>query len=293
MEDNAKKIIEVIPYYNYYEVSVYNSEWTKWLESNLITKENEKYEITLPEEKLLPTIPEEAVIVRYEKEEKTYYSYRDKQYRFYRDNGGTYSEYAKEQPTGYSTRDNSTEIETEWSDWTLDYPEKKSYRTITSTKGYRWYYEENGKKYYWNSGIYTPEQPDEKYNKKENKTVTMYRYKDKLWRWYNGKKRDYTGFRTEPYSIYTTKDTGYSKYSSWSSFKDYSTINETNKSYREEQTDQYSRYRIVYQMKTFLKLDKYISKQEFEQHMNTTVPELIKNENILIDIKYKFKYRNK
>lgn len=286
-----KKNIQVIPYYNYYEVSVYNSEWSDWIESKKVTEKNNKYNITLPDEKLLPEIPSEGNILRYEKETKTYYSYRDKLYRFYRDNGGSYSEYSSEQPAGYSKYDYNTEIETEWSNWSLNYPEKKSYRTISSTKGYRWYYEKDGKKYYWNSGTYAHEQPEEKYNKHEKESVTMYRYKDKLWRWYNGNKRDYSGFKATPESIYTIKDTGYSTYTNWSSFTDSNKIDNTNSSYREQITDTYSRFRIVYKMKTFLRLDTYVSKQEFEEKLQATVPELMKKENLLIDIQYKFKYR--
>lgn len=288
-----KKNIQVIPYYNYYEVSVYNSEWSKWIESAKITEKNKKFNITLPKEQLLPRIPEEGVILRYEKEEQTYYSYRDKKYRFYKDNGGTYSDYSKEQPAGYSKCDYQTVKESDWTDWSLDYPEKKNYRTIESTTGYRWYYLKNDKKIYWNSGTYTPKQPNQKYNKKESKTVQMYRYRDKSWRWYNGEKREYSSLMVEPKYNYTIKDTGYSEYTNWSNFSPSSKIDNTNKAYREEKKDIYTRFRKVYQMKTFLRLNTYISKQDFEEKMKQPVPELMKNENLLIDIRYKFKYRTK
>ena len=46
-------------------------------------------------------------------------------------------------------------------------------------------------------------------------------------------------------------------------------------------------------MKSFLKLDSYVTRDEFEQLLQDTIPELNKRTDIEIDITYKFKYRKK
>lgn len=292
---SSKYLVDVIPYYNYYDVSYYNSSWSKWISEDDIGELDEKYHVALPlKETSIPTIPSEANIIEYEKEDATWYSYRDKKWKYYRDNGGTYSGLSSEQPDGFANKDTSTQMLTEWSEWSLDYPEQKSYRTISTTTGYRWYYLEGTEKVYWNSGIYTPAQPDEKYNKKEKETVKMYRYQDKMWKWYNGKKRAYSNFSsTAPNSTYSQRDTDLFQYSNWSSYSSENKINSSNSWYREQQTKTYSKYRIAYTMKSFLKLNNYVSKTEFEKELQGTVPELVERTDIQIDIQYKFKYRKK
>jgi len=160
---SSKYLVDVIPYYNYYDVSYYHSSWSSWISEDDIGELDEKYHVALPlKETSIPKIPAEANIIEYEKEDATWYSYRDKKWKYYKDNGGTYSGLSSEQPDGFANKDTSTLMLTEWSPWSLDYPELKDYRTISTTTGYRWYYLDGTEKVYWNSGIYTPTQPDEK-----------------------------------------------------------------------------------------------------------------------------------
>jgi len=122
----------------------------------------------------------------------------------------------------------------------------------------------------------------------------MYRYQDKMWKWYNGKKRTYSSFvSVSPNNTYNQKDTDLFQYTNWSSYSSENKINNSNSWYREQQTKTYSRYRIAYTMKSFLKLDNYITKTEFEKELQGTVPELVERTDIQIDIQYKFKYRKK
>lgn len=292
---SSKVLTDVIPYYNYYEISYYHSAWTKWISEDEIGEVDKTYHVALPiNDDIIPKIPDEATIIEYEKEDATWYSYRDKRWKYYKDNGGTYSGLSSEQPAGYANKDTSTEMKTEWSPWSLDYPEKKSYRTITTTTGYRWYYMDGDKKIYWESGNYSPTQPNEKYDKREKETVIMYRYQDRMWKWYNGKKRNYSGFTSNPSSnVYKNRDNDLFEYTTWSNYTAESKIDQSNSWYREQQTKTYSRYRISYSMKSFLKLNQYVSKTEFEKTLQATVPELIKRTDLQIDIHYKFKYRKK
>lgn len=287
-------VIDVIPYYNYYEISYYHSAWSSWIPEEEIGEVNETYQVALPlKESVLPKISSEANIIEYEKDDATWYSYRDKKWRYYRDNGGSYSELSSEQPAGFANKDTSTQMLTAWTEWSLDYPEKKDYRTINSKNGYRWYYLDGNEKVYWNSGAYYPTQPSEEFNKKEKEYVKMYRYQDKMWKWYNGKKRSYSGFMSSPTNSYKLRDNDIFEYSNWSRYSAENKIDSSNSSYREQQTKTYSRYRISYSMKSFLKLDSYVGKTEFERILQGTVPELITRTDISVDIDYKFIYRKK
>ena len=292
---SKKTLTDVIPYYNYYELNFYHSAWSNWISEDEIGKTDETYQIALPlKQEIIPKIPVEGKIIKYEKEDAIWYSYRDKQWRYYKDNGGTYSNLSSEQPAGFANKDSSTEMKTAWTEWSLDYPEKKSYRTISSSTGYRWYYLDENEKVYWNSGAYTPEQPSKEYDKKEKETVTMYRYQDKMWKWYNGNKRFYTGFVSVSNAPgYTNRDDDLFIYGNYSSYSDQNNLNDSNSWYREQKMKTYSRYRISYSMRSFLKFDTYVSKEEFEKALNMTTSEIAKREDIEIDIQYKFKYRKK
>lgn len=290
-----RNLVDVIPYYNYYDVSFYHSAWSAWIPEEEIGETDKTYQVALPlKPSVLPKISEEAKIIEYEKEDATWYSYRDKQWRYYKDNGGTYSALSSEQPSGFEKKDTSTLMKTEWTDWSLDYPEKKSYRDISSTTGYRWYYLDGDKKVYWNNGAFYPKQPDELYVKRDKERVQMYRYQDKMWRWYNGKKRTYSGFTsTRNSSTYPLRDQDVVQYTNWSKYSAEKKIDSSNSWYREERTKTYSRYRISYSMKSFLKLDNYVDKNEIERILQGTVPELVNRTDLEIDIQYKFKYRKK
>lgn len=290
-----KLLTDVIPYYNYYGLEYYHSAWSKWIAEEEIGEMNETYHVALPiKSNDIPKIPNEANIIEYEKEDATWYSYRDKKWKYYKDNGGSYSTLSSEQPAGFEKKDTSTEMTTEWTEWSLDYPETKSYRSIKTSTGYRWYYMDGDTKIYWNSGAYYPTKPSEEYDKKEKETVKMYSYQDKMWKWYNGAKRSYSGFTSEQKSSsYNNRDEDLVTYSNWTTYSAEKKLDSSNSWYREERTKTYSRYRISYSMKSFLKLDSYVTKEEFEQLLQGTIPELSKRTDIEIDIDYKFKYRKK
>lgn len=291
-------IIDVIAYYNYYTYEDYNSNWTNYLRSELINKEvSEKYNIALPkEQKNLPNIPDEAKILKIEKQDKNYYRYRDKKWKFYIDQGGNYTNYfASEATSGYPNRDDSTLKYTAWSDWSLNYPEVKNYRSIESSQGYKWYYLKGKQKVYWNGGAYSVNQPSDKYDikDKEQGSEKMYRYHDKTWRWYNGNKRKYSSYNSTAPKGYTNKDDDLTEYTNWTTWSDKSHVNDLNRNYREQDVDVYSRYRIQYRMTSYMKLDDYLTLKEFEKETKLSLKEILEQEKTDIDVIYKFKYRKK
>ena len=297
-EPSGKNIVvDVEAYYNYKTYEDYNSNWTKYFKSSLInTEESKEYKIKLPiDETVLPTIPEEAEIIKIEKEDKNYYRHRDKKWKFYVDNGGKYTTtYFSEQPAGYSNKDEDTLKLKEWSEWSLNYPDTKSYRTIKSAIGYKWYYLDKKEKKYWNSGAYSVEQPSEKYNiKDKDSSEKMYTYQDKTWLWYNGSKRKYSTYNSTIPKGYNIKDVNMMTYTNWSYWKDISYLNNVNSTYREQEIDVYSRYRIQYRMNSYFKFDNHLTLKEFEKETNTTLTEFLKREKTTVDIVYKFKYRKR
>ena len=145
---NSKKNSKVNVYFNYYTISSYNSQWSKYLPSEEISTE-ETDGVYLPvDSKNLPTIPSNAVITEYVRETKTYYSYRDKKWKWYKNNI-KYSDYSSTKPAGYSFKDTATVTSTEPTEWSLDYPEEFEYRNIKSKTGYQWYYKDGKEKIYW------------------------------------------------------------------------------------------------------------------------------------------------
>lgn len=288
--NESKNNMDVVVYYNYYDVSYYNSYWTNYIEPEKISAE-ETMGVNLPiDSKLLPNIPNEAQIIEYVKEDKTYYSYRDILYKWYKNNI-QYSDFSSEQPSGYTNKDESTVTTTKATEWSLDYPEVKSYRTINKKTGYRWYYEDGKEKIYWNDGAYYPVQPDEKYNKKSKETATMYSYTDKMWKWYNGTiKRSYSSYVKAPSSGYTYKDTDLYKYTNWTSYKDESSITDDSISYREEVSKIYSRYMIKYRILSFAKLDEAVTQEKLENLTGRTLEDLMNDESIYVEATFKFRY---
>lgn len=290
-EYNEKRVnMDVVTYYNYYDAATYNSYWTKFIEPEKISSE-QTMGVNLPiDVKTLPKISDEAIILEYIKEDKTYYSYRDVMYKFYKNNVN-YSGFSSEQPKGYTYKDEKTVITAEPSEWSLDYPEVKEYRTINKKTGYRWYYQDGKEKVYWNDGAYYPTQPDEKYDKKSKETVTMYSYTDKMWKWYNGTlKREYSSYSKTPGSQFIYKDEDLIKYTNWSSYKDESELTAENKSYREEVTKTYSRYMIKYKILSFAKLDKAVTREELESITGRKFEDLMTDENLHVEVTFKFKY---
>lgn len=288
--DESKNNMDVVAYYNYYDSSYYNSYWSNYISPDEISDEK-TMGVNLPiNASALPKIPDEAQVVEYVKEDKLYYSYRDILYKWYRYNI-SYSGFSSTKPKGYTTKDDSTVIMTEPSEWSLNYPEKYDYRAIEQKTGYRWYYEENKKKIYWNDGAYYPEQPDEKYNKKDNNTVIMYRYTDKMWKWYNGSvRREYTSYVRVPNSLYKYKDKDLYMYTDWTPYKDTSSMTADTKSYREEVSKTYSRYMIKYRILSFAKLEKPVTQQELESITGKTLEQLMNDKSIYVETTFKFKY---
>ena len=262
-----KTNVDVIAYYNYYTVGSYNSKWSNWLASLKVSTELTNGVYLPLDSKNLPNVPDDAIITLYEKEDKTYYSYRDKQWKWYKNNIN-YSVLSSEQPS------------------------VKSYRTISTKTGYRWYYVENGKKIYWNDGAYYPTKPEEIYTEKSKENVKMYSYVDKMWKWYNGgTKRVYSSFSSIKNSYYNYQDVEINRYTNWSTFKETSYLDNNNSSYREEKTDIYSRYRIQYQILSFLNLDNSVKLDEFESILGKSLEDALNDNTIKVEVTYKFMYQ--
>lgn len=295
-QSGKNMVLDVEAYYNYKTYEDYNSQWTVYIKESLINKEvSKEYGIAMPiDNKYLPVIPKEAEILKVYKEDKTYYSFRDKKWKFYRDNGGVYStEFYSEQPQGYAKKDESTLKFTEWSEWSLNYPDKKNYRNIKSSYGYKWYYLDKKEKKYWNNGAYSVEQPSEKYVQKDKDSKEiMYSYQDKTWLWYNGNKRGYTGY----FSVSSNgliKDENFIQYTNWSDWKEISYLSESSSIYREQKTTTSSRYRIQYRMYSYLNFENHLNIKEFEKETNSSLTDFLKREKTTVDIIYKFKYRKR
>ena len=201
-------IVDVIPYYNYYERQVNVTKWSSYIEPEKLQEKNSKYGFQLPiDENMLPEIPEEGNVVEIEKQDKVQFRYFDKLWKWY-DIVGDYSSYSSEQPAGFTMKDERSEINSKWSKYSLDHPEEKPYRSIQSTTGYIFYYEKDGEKIYANHKQYTASEDVDrnKYNKREEQTATMYKYRDKKWRWYNGQKRKYSGYSSSQPKGYSYRD---------------------------------------------------------------------------------------
>lgn len=285
-EKNAK----VVTTFNYFEVDSYNSKWTGWYPSEKIST-TETNGVLLPlDEDDLPDIANNAVITEYVRETKTYYSYRDKQWKWYK-NDIKYSDYSSTQPSGYTNKDTQTKTTTEPTKWSLNYPEEFDYRHISSKTGYRWYYMDGKEKKYWNNGEYSVESPGEEYEKEKESSAKMYSYYDDVWRWYNGDtKRVYSSYQSKKPSGYNYKDDSTLRYTSWSSFTDESKIDDTNKNYREEQTDTYSRYLIKFDVYSLPILDNYVTLEELENKLGKSYEEINADKSIKVDVKFKFIY---
>ena len=283
---------EVVVYINYYNVTNNNSRWSDYIPFEGISTE-ETNGVLLPlDEDNLPKISDEAIISEIIKEDKIFYSYRDKRWLWYRVNNSDYSEFSSEQPVGFAKKDTKTETRTEYSEWSIDYPEVKDYRVISTDTGYRWYkIDEDGNKVWWNNGEYYPEEPEEGYKIDRDSKITMYRYYDKMWRWYNGEAREYASNQssTAPSKSYLYKDEGITSYSNWSDYKTFSSVNSSNSYYREEITNVHSRYMIKYKIRSFKVLDKALERSEFEQTVGRTLEEM--SEDINVDLEITFKYR--
>lgn len=293
-KEPKKGVVDVVAYYNYKKKSTNYTNWTDYLDNDKISKDvDKKYSVRLPiEETRLPRIPTDAKIEKIEAESKEYYRYRDKKWRFYNETLNYTSFFSSEQPAGYSLYDNATLRYTEWSKFSLNYPEKKTYRSIESKKAYKWYYMDGKKKIYYKNGEYAVEPiGNKKYIKDSSSSATMYRYRDKEWRWYNGTKRRYSRFSSIPVKGYNYRDDDLFTYSGYSGWYESSQINNYNNWYREEEISTRYRYRIKYYVLSMSVLDKPVTKEELENNLNQNIDEILKREDLKVEITYKYKYK--
>ena len=290
----GKAIVDVVPYYNYYERQVSTTKWSDYFDDEELQDEISEYGIKLPMDlEKLPKIPEDANTVNIESESIYYYRYRDRSWKWY-DIEGDYSGFSSEQPAGFANKDEGSSIYTEWSEYSLDYPAEKDYRTIQQTTGYKYYYlNDAGKKIYYNSGKYSAKEDvnTEKYNKRDEETATLYRYRDKQWRWYNGTKRRYSSYssdapRNRPYKDRETETLG--NPTSWSAE---SKVDTSNQEYRLEERKIMTRFRVQYETVSLKVLSKPLTRNEFEEKVKMSIPEFASNENYKLEVTYKFKYR--
>lgn len=286
--------VDVVVYINYYNVTNNNSRWSDYIPFEKISTE-ETNGVMLPlSEEDLPEISEEAIITEIIKEDKIFYSYRDKRWLWYKNYNENYSDFSSEQPAGYSQKDEDTETRTAYSEWAIDYPEEKSYREITSATGYRWYKkDDNGDIIWWNNGEFYPTKPEDGYYKDNESKITMYRYYDYEWKWYNGTKREYSSrlSSTPPNNSYKHKDEDITSYSDWSNYVTYSSLNSDNITYREEITNTHSRYMIKYKIRSLLVLNEALERKEFEETTGRTLEEMYNDPNIDLEITFKYKYQ--
>lgn len=285
---NSKNNVKVNVYFNYYTVESYNSKWSNYMPSEQISSEQTNG-IELPLDiKKLPVIPSNAIVTEYVKEDKTYYSYRDKKWNWYK-NDIVYSDYSSTKPAGFTTKDKDTLKYTEQSEWSLNYPEEYEYRHIKSQTGYQWYYKDGKETIYWENGKYSIESPGSEYKKDTKKSAKMYSYYDETWRWYNGDtRRVYSSLNSTKPNGYNYKDASTLTYTKWSNFKDTSSINEKNISYREERTDIYSRYLIKYDVYSYAIFDKPVTLDELEEKIGKSYEEIVNDKTIKLDIIFKF-----
>lgn len=291
---NSKLNADVIVYINYYNVTNNNSPWSEYIPYEEISTE-ETNGVMLPlDEEDLPDISDEAIITEIVKEDKTFYSYRDKLWLWYKVNNNDYSDFSSEQPSGYVNKDKRTEIKSDYSEWSIDYPEEKSYRVISNRNGYRWYKkDDNGNIVWWNNGEYYPDMPEDGYKRDDDNKITMYRYFDYLWKWYNGEARGYYSSysATPPSKSYIYKDEDLTRYTDWSGFVTYSSVNSDNEYYREEITNVHSRYMIKYKIRSFLVLDEFLERTEFEETLGRTLEEMSEDINVDLEITFKYRYQ--
>lgn len=293
--DSSKTIVDVVPYYNIYDREVNTTKWSDYYDQEEIKKKVSKYGVRLPKDQShLPEVPDGTNIVEVQKEDKTYYRHSDKSWKWY-DIVGDYSGFYSEQPSGYSNKDEYTKKDTEYTEWSLNYPEEHDYRTIRSATGYKFYYiDENDQKVYANNGKYTVEEDVDLdiYTETDEETTTMYSYSDKVWRWYNGDRRRYSGYRNSQPEDYPYRDDELFQLGSYSSWKEESSLTPENESYRVEETKIMSRYRYVYETLSLPLYDEALTKAEFEEKVGRSLEDIRQDENYKVEVTYKYKYRD-
>lgn len=289
-----KAIIDVAAYYNYYERQLDTTKWSKYYDEDELSDETSKYGIKLPlDEEDLPKAPKEGSVYNIENDTIYYYRYRDRSWKWY-DIEGNYSGFSSERPDGFANKDEDSEIYSPWSEYSTNYPEEKSYRTIDSTTGYKFYYEnKQGKKIYYNSGKYTPSEEvnTKKYDKREEETYTLYKYRDKMWRWYNGQKRKYSSYSSRMPSNKPFKDAETEQLGSASSWESERHVTAENQEYRIEEKKLMTRFRIQYEILSMEVLKNPLEIKEFEKKTKMSLLEFNSREDKKLSVSYKFKYR--
>ena len=289
-----KAIVEVIPYYNYYDRELNTTKWSYYYGDEELSDEVSKYGIKLPlDEGKIPAIPKEAIETNIESDNAYYYRYRDRMWKWY-DIEGNYSNFSSERPEGFAEKDEDSEKYTEWSEYSLDYPQEKSYREIQQTTGYKFYYEnKKGKKIYYNSGKYTAREEvnTEKYNKYDEGSAELYRFRDKQWRWYNGEQRSYSGYLSEPHDYAPIKDKDTEILESPTNWSAERYTDETTVDYRIEEKKLMTRFRRQYEILSLPVLKKPLTKEKFEQKVKTNLKDFSSREDKKLEVSYKFRYR--
>lgn len=292
-----KTIVDVIPYYNYYEREVLTTDWSRDYEADEIGGKKSKYGVKMPKDEDdygLPKIPSEGEIVEVQVSKTPMYRYNDKQWLWY-DIVGDYSDFASERPAGFSNRDDATKIYSDWSNYSLDYPGDKDYREIKETTGYKFYYEKDGKKVYANNGKYTAadDVDESKYDHREIDTSKLYSYRDSMWRWYNGQKRRYSSYRSVQPDGYLYRDDKTVTSGITSNWYPTSSIDASNSGYRTEETKFLTKYRYVYEILSLKVLDKPVTKDKFEELTQMTPSEFADLGEYKLEVAFKFKYRKR
>lgn len=288
--NSKSKNVEVIAYYNYYDVSTNYTQWSNWMQFEKIDTEATDGVLLPIDKKKIPSVPKAATDEVVEKEDLTFYRYRDKKWKWYKNNKAAYSGFSSTAPSGYPNKDTDTTRNTEPSEWSLSYPDVYDYRTINTKTGYRWYKTVDGEKEYWQDGAYAVEAPSDDYKKDTSINARMYSYVDKEWRFYRTTKRVYSFYSSTKPTNYSYKDTELFTYSNWSQWTKETSIDNSNSSYREQETNLNSRYRVKYKILSLIKLDDYLAKDEFESLLGKSINELMQDPNYKIEIKFKFKY---
>ncbi len=264
---NKNKNTKVNVYFNYYIRTTYNSRYTDYLPKD---------------SQILLDIPHDAEIIEYINDDKTYYSYRDKKWKWYK-NDVTYSDYSATKPLGFTYKDEATKTYSAKSKWSLDFPEEYPYRHIEAKTGYTWYRIENNEKVYWNHGAYSIAQPHENYIK--DQSATMYSYYDEMFRWYNDNKRIYSYYSSVKPVNYNYKDDETLIYTEWSNYSD---VKPQKEEYREIKEEIYTRYAAKYNMYSKAILNNPVSLAELEKIFNKPYQEIVNDANIKIEVIFKF-----
>ena len=291
---SGKAIVDVIPYYNYYEKETNHTKWTDYFDNSELSDETSKYGIKLPlDETKLPKVPSEGKISNITNETTYYYRYRNISWKWY-DIEGDYSNFSSEQPSGYANKDEGSMRYTEWTDYSLNYPEEKDYRTIQNTTGYKFYYlNDSGKKIYYNSGQYSAREDvhTDKYDQTDEDTTTLYRYRDQQWRWYNGTKRKYSSLSSTAPNGRPYKDTETETLGSATAWEPVLGVYTDDQDYRIVERKIMTRFRIEYEILSLKVLNKPLNHSDFEKKIKTSILEFASNPQYELEVTYKFKYR--